>query len=53
MAPKAGDANGKQALMMTTADMALKIDPGFLEISKRFHKIIKHLKMLLHELGIN
>ena len=24
--------------MMTTADMALKIDPGFLEISKRFHK---------------
>ena len=38
MAPKAGDANGKQALMMTTADMALKIDPGFLEISQRFHK---------------
>ncbi len=38
MAPKAGDPNGKQALMMTTADMALKIDPGFLEISKRFHE---------------
>jgi catalase-peroxidase len=37
MAPKAGDANGKQALMMTTADMALKVDPGFLEISKHFH----------------
>jgi catalase-peroxidase len=38
MAPKAGDANGKQALMMTTADMALKMDPAYLEISKRFHK---------------
>ncbi|QNM85897.1 catalase/peroxidase HPI [Polaribacter pectinis] len=37
MAPKAGDANGKQALMMTTADMALKMDPTYLEISKRFH----------------
>lgn len=38
MAPKAGDANGKQALMMTTADMALKMDPGFLKISKHFHE---------------
>ncbi|MBC3847973.1 catalase/peroxidase HPI [Winogradskyella echinorum] len=38
MAPKAGDANGKQALMMTTADIALKTDPAYLEISKRFHK---------------
>ncbi|WP_299124789.1 catalase/peroxidase HPI [uncultured Tenacibaculum sp.] len=38
MAPKAGDPNGKQALMMTTADMALKMDPAYLEISKRFHK---------------
>ena len=38
LAPKAGDANGKQALMMTTADMALKKDAAFLEISKRFHK---------------
>ena len=38
MAPKAGDANGKQALMMSTADMALKVDPTYLEISKRFHK---------------
>jgi catalase-peroxidase len=37
-APKAGDANGTQALMMTTADMALKVDPAYLEISKRFHK---------------
>lgn len=38
MAPRAGDANGKQALMMTTADIALKTDPAYLEISKRFHK---------------
>ncbi|WP_299122474.1 catalase/peroxidase HPI [uncultured Winogradskyella sp.] len=38
MAPKAGDASGKQALMMTTADIALKTDPAYLEISKRFHK---------------
>lgn len=38
MAPKAGDPNGKQALMMSTADMALKMDPGFLEISKRFNQ---------------
>ncbi|WP_179345256.1 catalase/peroxidase HPI [Winogradskyella ursingii] len=38
MAPKAGDANGKQSLMMTTADIALKTDPAYLEISKRFHQ---------------
>ncbi len=37
-APKAGDANTTQDLMMTTADIALKIDPAYLEISKRFHK---------------
>jgi len=37
MAPKAGDASQTQALMMTTADMALKMDPTYLEISKRFH----------------
>ena len=38
MAPKAGDPNGKQALIMSTADMALKMDPTYLEISKRFHE---------------
>ncbi|WP_299059724.1 catalase/peroxidase HPI [uncultured Polaribacter sp.] len=37
-APKAGDANGTQDIMMSTADMALKVDPVYLEISKRFHK---------------
>jgi catalase-peroxidase len=38
MAPSAGNPNIKQALMMTTADIALKTDPEYLEISKRFHK---------------
>ena len=38
MAPKSGDPKGKQALMMTTADMALKKDPKYLEISKRFYE---------------
>lgn len=38
MAPTAGDPNGQQALMMTTADIALKTDPSYLEISKRFHE---------------
>ena len=38
MAPRAGDVNGRQALMMTTADIALKIDPEYLKISKHFHK---------------
>lgn len=38
MAPKAGDPNGRQPLMMSTADIALKTDPKYLEISKKFHK---------------
>lgn len=37
-APKAGDANGEQVLMMSTADMALKMDSEFLKISKHFHE---------------
>ncbi|MDO1500923.1 catalase/peroxidase HPI [Winogradskyella maritima] len=37
MAPKAGDANGTQALMMSTADMALKVDPTYAKISQKFH----------------
>ncbi|MGD1946038.1 MAG: catalase/peroxidase HPI [Croceivirga sp.] len=37
MAPAAG-GEGTQALMMTTADIALKTDPAYLEISKRFHE---------------
>lgn len=36
MAPTAGNASKYQALMMTDADMALKLDPDYLKISKRF-----------------
>lgn len=38
MAPAAGDSSKSQALMMTTADMALKMDPIYEPISKRFHE---------------
>ncbi|MFT5892097.1 MAG: catalase-peroxidase [Dokdonia sp.] len=39
-APEAPAAGGKgtQALMMTTADMALKMDPAYRKISEKFHK---------------
>ncbi|MXO92231.1 catalase/peroxidase HPI [Erythrobacter arachoides] len=36
MAPAAWDASKKVPTMMTTADMALKVDPEFREISERF-----------------
>lgn len=38
MAPTAGDASKRQALMMTDADMALKLDPEYLKISKYFYE---------------
>jgi catalase-peroxidase len=38
MAPRAGDPTKKQQLLMTTADIALKVDPEYLKISKRFHE---------------
>jgi catalase-peroxidase len=38
MAPAAGDPSKTQALMMTTADMALKMDPIYEPISRRFHE---------------
>lgn len=38
MAPAAGDASKQKPLMMTTADMALKMDPIYASISKRFHE---------------
>ena len=38
MAPKAGNASETQVLMMTDADMALKIDPDYLKISKKFQE---------------
>lgn len=37
-APAAHDASKTQRLMMTTADMALKVDPIYAKISKRFHE---------------
>jgi len=37
MAPDARDPNKKVPTIMTTADMALKMDPAYAEISKRFH----------------
>jgi len=37
-APKAGDASKTQALMMTTADMAMKLDPIYNKIYKNFHE---------------
>ncbi|MEO0368545.1 MAG: catalase/peroxidase HPI [Pseudomonadota bacterium] len=37
-APKAHDASSTQPLMMTTADMALKMDPEYAKISKNFHE---------------
>ncbi|MCL4131870.1 UNVERIFIED_CONTAM: hypothetical protein GTU68_012004 [Idotea baltica] len=37
-APNAGDASKTQGLMMTTADMAMKKDPIYKKISKRFHE---------------
>ena len=36
MAPTAHDATKQQPLMMTTADMALKLDPAYAKISKNF-----------------
>lgn len=35
-APAAGNASAKETLMMTTADMALKIDPEYRKISQQF-----------------
>ncbi|MEM1106494.1 MAG: catalase/peroxidase HPI [Pseudomonadota bacterium] len=37
-APAAHDPSSREALMMTTADMALKMDPDYRAISERFHK---------------
>jgi catalase-peroxidase len=38
VAPRAGDASKTQRLMMTTADMALKMDPIYEPISRHFHE---------------
>ncbi len=38
MAPNASDSSKSEPLMMTTADMAMKMDPEYAKISKRFHE---------------
>jgi len=38
LAPDSGDANNKVTTIMTTADMALKEDPEYRKVSKRFHE---------------
>ena len=38
MAPDAEDATKKVPTMMTTADMALRMDPSYNKISKKFHE---------------
>ena len=38
MAPDASDPSKSAPLMMTTADMAMKMDPEYAKISKRFHE---------------
>jgi len=38
MAPNASDSEKSEPLMMTTADMAMKMDPEYAKISKRFHE---------------
>ena len=38
MAPDAEDASKKVPTMMTTADMALRMDPSYNVVSKRFHE---------------
>lgn len=38
LAPDAADASVKVPTMMTTADMALKVDPAYNVIAKRFHE---------------
>jgi catalase-peroxidase len=38
LVPGAHDPSKRHAPMMTTADMAMRVDPIYLEISRRFHK---------------
>ncbi|MFC4737956.1 catalase/peroxidase HPI [Bacillus daqingensis] len=37
-APDAEDSSKKRTIMMTTADMAMRMDPDYEKISRRFHK---------------
>ena len=38
MAPDAEDASKRVPTMMTTADMAMRMDPAYEKISRRFHE---------------
>ncbi|MFV0360293.1 catalase/peroxidase HPI [Tropicimonas sp.] len=38
MAPDAGDPSKRVPIIMTTADMAMRMDPDFEKISRRFHE---------------
>ncbi|MBX9925898.1 MAG: catalase/peroxidase HPI [Hyphomicrobiaceae bacterium] len=38
MAPAAHDATKREPLMMTTADMAMRMDPAYEKVSRHFHK---------------
>jgi len=38
MAPAAHDASKKERIMMTTADMAMRMDPAYEKIARHFHK---------------
>jgi len=38
MAPAANDANERVTTIMTTADMAMRMDPAYEKISRRFHE---------------
>ncbi len=38
LAPDAGDSSKRVKTMMTTADMAMRMDPEYEKISRRFHK---------------
>ena len=53
LAPDAEDSSKKVPTMMTTADMALREDPEYRKISKRFQKTQKNLPMHLQMLGSN
>jgi catalase-peroxidase len=48
-APAAHDKSVEKDLMMTTADMALKVDPAYLEISKHFMENPKEFEAVFAE----
>ena len=53
MAPDVEDPSIRVPTMMTTADMAMREDPEYSKISKRFHKTQKSLRISLQEHGLS